>query len=58
MSREMRSVVLLIISLVTFVLLLPLTIIIAITKVLKGILNIVDKTLTFFIKTIREEIIQ
>lgn len=58
MSRELKSVVVLIVSLITFVLLLPLTFIVAVTRVLKGILNIVDKTLTFFMKTIREELTQ
>lgn len=58
MNREMKSVVVLIVSLITFVLLLPLTLVVAVTRVLKGILNIIDKTLTFFMKTIREELTQ
>lgn len=58
MSRELKSVVILIVSLITFVLLLPFTFIVAATRVLKGILNIVDKTLTYFMKTIREELTQ
>jgi uncharacterized membrane protein len=58
MTKEMKAFITLVVSLITFVLLLPIMIIIGVLRALKSILNIVDKTLTFFINSIREELLK
>jgi len=58
MTKEMKAFITLVISLITFVLLLPIMIIIGALRALKSVLNIVDKTLTFFINSIREELLK
>ena len=54
----MKAFITLVVSLITFVLLLPIMIIIGALRALKSVLNIVDKTLTFFINSIREELLK
>ena len=54
----MKAFITLVVSLITFVLLLPIMIIIGVLRALKSVLNIVDKTLTFFINSIREELLK
>ena len=54
----MKAFITLVVSLITFVLLLPIMIFIGVLRTLKSILNIVDKTLTFFINSIREELLK
>ena len=54
----MKAVITLVMSLIAFVLLLPIMIIIGALRVLKSILNIADKTLTFFTNSIREELLK
>jgi hypothetical protein len=58
MTKEMKAFITLVVSLITFVLLLPIMIFIGVLRALKSILNIVDKTLTFFINSIREELLK
>lgn len=58
MTKEMKAFITLIISLIIFTLVLPLNLIIVVCRVIKGLLNVVDKTLTFFIESIRQEIIK
>lgn len=58
MTREMKRFIVLMISLLLFVLMLPLTLTVAVLKVLKGIINVIEKTLTFFITAVREEVIK
>jgi hypothetical protein len=58
MTKEMKAFITLVVSLITFVLLLPIMIIIGALRALKSVLNIVDKTLTFFINSIREELLK
>ena len=58
MTKEMKAVITLVMSLIAFVLLLPIMIIIGALRVLKSILNIADKTLTFFTNSIREELLK
>lgn len=57
MTKEMKAFITLVISLIIFVLVLPFTLVIVLSKVLKGLLNVIDKTLTFLIETIRKEIL-
>ena len=52
----MQSFVILMVSLMLFVILLPLTTAVAILKIIRGVINITESTLTFFIKATREEI--
>lgn len=58
MTKEMKAFITLVISLLIFVLVLPLNLVIVLCRVFKGILNVTDKTLTFFIESIRNEIIK
>ena len=58
MTREMKRFIVLTISLLLFVLMLPLTLTVAVLGVTKGIINVVEKTLTFFITSVREEVIK
>ena len=53
----MKAFITLIISLIIFVLVLPLNLVIVTCRIVKGLLNVVDKTLTFLIETIRQEIL-
>ena len=57
MTKEMKAFITLVISLLIFVV-LPLNLVIVLCRVFKGILNVTDKTLTFFIESIRNEIIK
>lgn len=57
MTKEMKAFITLIISLIIFVLVLPLNLVIVTCRIVKGLLNVVDKTLTFLIETIRQEIL-
>lgn len=54
----MKAFITLIISLIVFVLVLPLNLVIVMCRIFKGLLNVVDKTLTFFIESVRQEIIK
>mgnify|MGYP003633660142 CR=1 FL=1 len=58
MTKEMKAFITLVISLLIFILVLPLNLVIVLCRVFKGILNVTDKTLTFFIESIRNEIIK
>jgi hypothetical protein len=58
MNRELDRFVVLIISLITFVLLLPFTLVITILRISKSILTIIEKTLKFFIDSIRNELLK
>ncbi len=58
MTREMKRFIVLTISLLLFVLMLPLTLTVAVLGVTKGIINVIEKTLTFFITSVREEVIK
>lgn len=58
MTREMKRFIVLTVSLLLFVLMLPLTLFVAVLRVAKGIINIIEKTLTYFISAVREEIIK
>lgn len=58
MTKEMKAFITLIVSLIVFVLLLPFSLVIAIVKIIKGVLNVIERTLTFFISSIREEILK
>ena len=54
----MKRFIVLTVSLLLFVLMLPLTLFVAVLRVAKGIINIIEKTLTYFISAVREEIIK
>ena len=58
MNRELDRFVVLIISLITFVLLLPFTLVITILRISKSILTIIENTLKFFIDSIRNELLK
>lgn len=58
MTREMESFVVLIVSIILFIILIPINATIALLRILKGTTSIIEKTLTFFVKSIREEIIK
>lgn len=58
MNRELDRFVVLIISLITFVLLLPFTLVITVLRISKSILTIIEKTLKFFIDSIRNELLK
>lgn len=58
MTKEMKAFITLIVSLIVFVLLLPFSLVIAVVKIIKGILNVIERTLTFFVGSIREEILK
>lgn len=58
MTKEMKAFITLIISLIVFVLVLPLNFVVAVCRIVKGIVNVIDKTITFFIESIRQEIIK
>lgn len=54
----MKAFITLIVSLITFVLLLPFSLVIVAIKIIKGILNVIEGTITFFIESIRKEILK
>lgn len=56
MTREMKAFVRLMISLIVFVLVLPITLTVSVLRVVKGICNILEKSLTYFVTAVREEI--
>ena len=56
--KELDRVVVLIISLITFVILIPFQVAIAILRVAKGIIIITEKTITNFVQNIRNEILK
>ncbi len=58
MTKEMKAFITLIVSLITFILLLPFSLVIIFIKIIKGILNVIENTLTFFIDSIRKEILK
>lgn len=58
MTKEMKAFITLIVSLITFILLLPFSLVIIVIKIIKGILNVIENTLTFFIDSIRKEILK
>tara|TARA_R110002050_G_scaffold242453_1_gene378824 strand:- start:3402 stop:3578 length:177 start_codon:yes stop_codon:yes gene_type:complete len=58
MTREMKRFIVLMISVLLFIIMLPLTLSVAVLKVLKGIINVIEQTLTFFISAVREEILK
>ncbi len=58
MTKEMKAFVILVASLLLFIIMLPLTITIAVIRLVRGILNVIEKTLTFFIQSVREELIK
>lgn len=58
MTREMKAFVKLVISLMIFVITLPIQVTIAALRVVRGTCNVLDKSLTFFIQALREEIIK
>jgi len=58
MTKEMKAFITLIVSLITFVLLLPFSLVIVAIKIIKGILNVIEGTITFFIESIRKEILK
>tara|TARA_R110002050_G_scaffold13772_3_gene44063 strand:+ start:1230 stop:1406 length:177 start_codon:yes stop_codon:yes gene_type:complete len=58
MTKEMKAFITLIVSLITFILLLPFSLVIIFIKIVKGILNVIENTLTFFIDSIRKEILK
>ena len=58
MTREMKRFIVLMISVLLFIIMLPLTSSVAVLKVLKGIINVIEQTLTFFISAVREEILK
>ena len=58
MNRELDRFVVLIISLITFVLLLPFTLVITVLRISKSILTIIENTLKFFIDSIRNELLK
>jgi len=58
MKRELDRVVVLIISIVTFIMLLPINLVIAVLRIAKSILTIIEKTLLFIVDTTREELLK
>lgn len=58
MTREMKAFIILVVSLILFVLTLPATLLISVLRVVKGTCNVLDKSLTFFVQALREEIIK
>ena len=58
MTREMKRFIVLMISVLLFIIMLPLTLSVAVLKVLRGIINVIEQTLTFFISAVREEILK
>tara|TARA_R110002126_G_scaffold5799_1_gene30891 strand:+ start:224 stop:403 length:180 start_codon:yes stop_codon:yes gene_type:complete len=58
MNRELDRFVILIISLVTFVLLSPFVLVIAVIKFTKSTLTIAENTLRFFVDSIRKELLK
>tara|TARA_R110002050_G_scaffold69026_1_gene149485 strand:+ start:1419 stop:1595 length:177 start_codon:yes stop_codon:yes gene_type:complete len=58
MTKEMKAFITLIVSLIIFVLVLPLNLVIVLSRVIKGLLNVTEKTLIFFIESIRNEILK
>ena len=58
MTKEMKAFIRLVISLITFILLLPFTLVIITLKITKSILTIIENTITFFIDSIRKELLK
>jgi|TARA_R110002020_G_C15930455_1_gene743747 hypothetical protein len=56
--RELKSLITLIVSILTFVILLPFVILVATIKVLISILKIAENTTTYFMESVQKEIIQ
>tara|TARA_R100000544_G_C2173399_1_gene33356 strand:+ start:355 stop:531 length:177 start_codon:yes stop_codon:yes gene_type:complete len=56
--RELKSLITLIVSILTFVILLPFVILVATIKVLTSILKIAENTTTYFMESVQKEIIQ
>lgn len=54
--REIEKLILLFVSIITYVLLLPLTFIIAIARIIRSVATIIETTLTFFITAVRKEL--
>jgi len=58
MTKEIKAFITLIVSLIVFTLVLPFNLVIVLCRVIKGLLNVTEKTLTFFIESIRKEILK
>ncbi len=58
MKRELDSVAILIISIVTFIMLLPINLVIAVLRIAKSILTIIEKTLLFIVEATRDELLK
>lgn len=56
--RELKSIIILTISILTFILLLPFVIIVSILRILRSILKITENTITYLMESIRNEIIK
>ena len=56
--RVLKSLGILIVSILVFILLLPFTIVVAITKVLTGILKVIGDTITYFMESVHREIMK
>jgi uncharacterized RDD family membrane protein YckC len=57
-KRELKSLIILIVSVIVFILLLPFTIVVAILKILTGILKVTGDTITYFMESVHREIMK
>jgi hypothetical protein len=57
-KRELKSLIILIVSVIVFILLLPFTIVVAILKILIGILKVTEDTITYFMESVHREIMK
>jgi len=56
--RELKSVIILTISILTFILLLPFVIVVSVLRILRSILKVTENTITYLMESIRNEIIK
>mgnify|MGYP003645944281 CR=1 FL=1 len=56
--RELKSIIILTISILTFILLLPFVIVVSILRILRSILKITEETITYLMESIRNEILK
>jgi hypothetical protein len=56
--RETEALLKLVVSILTAIILFPLTLVVGVLRIIKSILSIIEKTILAFIKNVRQELIK
>tara|TARA_R110000744_G_scaffold49581_3_gene107659 strand:- start:2066 stop:2245 length:180 start_codon:yes stop_codon:yes gene_type:complete len=58
MNKEFKAIIMLVVSIITFVVLLPFVVTMGVLKVAKSILTILENTIGTFVSSVRNELLK